>query len=109
MRREGGPREGPFLLVRWRRSSLEGGSAEAWPERLGWADIHGLGKVVVAESTKLFSVPSLVALAKLARMRYVSSIEFRPNDLASSHTTRRTDDLNQNLEHKPGCTTVRPA
>ena len=57
----------------------------------------------------MISVSSLVALAKLAPMRYVWPIEFRPNDLASSHTTRRTDDLNQNLEHKPGCTTVRPA
>jgi hypothetical protein len=65
--------------------------------------------MIVAESTKLFSVSSLAALAKRAQMRYVLLIEFRPNDLASPHKTRRTDDLNQNLEHKPGCTTVRPA
>jgi hypothetical protein len=48
------------------------------------------------------------ALANRLPVHYVRPIEFRPNDLALPRVTRRTDDLNPNLENKPGCATARP-
>jgi hypothetical protein len=47
-------------------------------------------------------------LAEKAPVRYVSLIEFRPDDMASPRITRRTDHLPPNLEPNPGCTSVRP-
>ncbi len=38
---------------------------------------------------------------------HIASIELRPNDLASPHTPRWTDDFSPNLE-RTGCANVRP-